>query len=149
EIIKSFKEYAIYLSKVGFSCYSEYIDFLSLQIILGFDDTYIDTPQDYNDDLAKILYGYINGSNYELTGNLYEREYYSVFVDYCNEKLTFTDLMNYVSNRWYISSIGFYWFDSHKKDLDVYTGYWCYVASAVIRVKEDYGKITDEYSYII
>ena len=149
EILKSFEEYAIYVSKVGFSCYSEYVDFLSLQIILAFRDVMIDVPQEYNDDLAKILNGYINESNYELTGYLYESRYYSVFVDYCKDKLTFTDFMNYVSNKWYTLSMGFYWFDSHKKDQDVYTGYWCYVASAAIRVKGDESKINEGYPYII
>ena len=149
EILKSFKEYAIYISEAGFSCYSEYIDFVSLQIILDIKDILIDVPQEYNDDLAKILNGYLKGSDFELTGYLYESRYYSVFMDYCNDKLTFADLMNYVSNKWYTLSMGFYWFNSHEKDQDVYTGYWCYVASAAIRVKGDQSKINEGYPYII
>lgn len=152
DIIKikaSFVEYAECVYAAGYSCYSEYIDFLSLQIILGIKDVSIEAPKEYDDDLSRILNAYIHDSNYELTGYLYETRYYSVFADYCKGSLTFAELMDYVTNKWYLSSLGFYWFDSHLKDFDVYTGYWCYIASAVIRIKGDYGKVRDGDCYIV
>lgn len=149
KIKKCFEEYAECVYAAGFSCYSEYIDFLSLQIILGINDISIDPPQDYNDDLSKILNAYINGSKVELTGYLYEPRYYSVFADYCKGNLTFIELMDYVARKWYVSSMDFYWFDSHLKNYDVYTGYWCYIASAVIRIKGDFNKISEGDRYIL
>ena len=148
--IKScFEEYAMCVHKAGFSCYSEYIDFLSLQIILDIKDIFIVIPKEYDDDLSRILHNFIDKSNNELTGHLYDDRYYSKFVEYCNGDLTFDELMDYVTKKWYKSSMGFYWYDSHLKDYDVYTGYWCYVASAVIKIKDDYGRVSDGTSYII
>lgn len=149
KIASSFKEYAECMYVAGFSSYSEYIDFLSLQVILDVKDLSIDAPQNFVDDLTQILISYINGSEYELTGKLYEERYYSVFAKYYDGKLSFIDLMDYVNTKWYMSSLGFYWFDSHLKDHDVYTGYWCYVASAIIRIKGDYNKINDDDRYIV
>ena len=149
KIKASFEEYAEYMFVAGFSSYSEYVDFLSLLIILDIKDCSIDAPQEYMDDLSQILIAFIKDTDCELTGKLYEERYYSVFVDYFNGKMSFIDLMNYVDKKWYSSSLGFYWFDSHLKDTDIYTGYWCYVASAIIRIKGDYTKINDEDCYII
>lgn len=149
KIRNSFKAYAEYIFVAGFSCYSEYIDFLSLQIILGIEDLSIDAPKEYADDLSQILTSHINGSNYELTGNLYEEHYYSIFADYYNGKLNFIELMDYVNKKWYSSSLGFYWFDSHLNNNDVYTGYWCYIASAIIRIKGDYNKVEDTDCFIV
>lgn len=149
KIERSFEEYAEYMYIAGFSCYSEYIDFLSLQIILDIEDLMVDTPQQYVDDLSNILTAHLNGLDCELTGNLYEKRYYSFFVDYYEGKHSFSDLMDYVNKKWYPSSLGFYWYDSHLKDYEVYTGYWCFIASAVVRIKGDYNKISERDYYIV
>ena len=57
--------------------------------------------------------------------------------------------MDYVSHKWFTSSVNMYWFGSHLRDDDTYVGYWNYVASALIRVRGDYDKLTENDRFIV
>ena len=148
-IKNSFEEYAECLNQVGFSSYSEYIDFLSLQLILGIEDVSIDAPSEFDDDLIKILKASIAKEQPTLTDTLNYPEYYGVFKDYYLGNIGFNELMYYIDNKWYWSSKEFYWFQSHMREDDIYVGYWCYIASAVIRIKGDYERLRETERYIV
>ncbi len=148
-ITASFEEYAECILVTGFSSYSEYVDFLSMQIILGVDDISIVAPVEYSDDLVCILSNYISNKDNVLTGHLCFPDYYGVFKDYGINSIGFNQLMDYMSNKWYTSSVNMYWFGSHLRDNDTYVGYWNYVASALIRVRGDYDKLTEEDRFIV
>ena len=145
----SFREYAEYKNVVGFFSYAEYIDFLSLEIIFGIDDCYIADPKEYDDDLSRILLNYIFDENKPLSGKMCFPEYYDIFRDYWSNSIRFSDLMDYVNNKWYNSSSSCYWYNSHIRENDTYTGYWCYIASALIRIKGDYDRINIGDSFIV
>lgn len=148
-IKNSFEEYAECLNQVGFSSYSEYIDFLSLQLILGIEDVSIDAPSEFDDDLIKILKASIAKEQPTLTDTLNYPEYYGVFKEYYLGNIGFNELMDYIDNKWYWSSKEFYWFQSHMREDDIYVGYWCYIASAVIRIKGDYERLRETERYIV
>ena len=148
-ISDSFSEYATYLIKKGFSSYSEFVDFLSLQIILDLPADSVISPKDYVDDLTCFFTNFLFKENEPITGKLYSSEYYKIFYDYCIGDVGFEELIKYVNNDWYFASRDFYWFNSHRSISNTYAGYWCYVASAVIRIKGDYNKIIESDKYIV
>lgn len=146
----SVEEYADYLMISGFSSYSEYIDFLALLIIVGIqDELSIPVPSDYDDDLTRLYISYLSKDEYSLTGSLKYPDYYEVFRDYCTGVLGLDELLDYMNDRWYSSSREFYWFDSHLRNDNTYTGYWCYVASAALRINGDYERIAESTKYIV
>ena len=146
----SVEEYAYYSTTNGFSSYSEYVDFLALLIIVGIqEEICIPVSSDFDDDLTRILNAYISKQDYSLTGHLCYPEYYEVFRDYSTGILNYDELISYVNEKWYRSSMGFYWFDSHLRNDNTYTGYWCYVASAALRIKKDYERVTENTKYIV
>ena len=150
DIKKAVEEYANYLSITGFSSFSQYVDFLSLLIIVGIhEEVYIPVPQQYDDDISRILNNYISGKNEPLNGVLLFPDYYGIFRDYCSGEVVLNELLDYVENKWYGSSEELYWFNSHLKSTDTYAGYWCYIASAVLKIKDQLSIVPDDAKYII
>lgn len=148
-IVSSFEKYAECLLVTGFSSYSEYVDFLSLQIILDISDVSIETPVDFDDDLTRLLNNYINKEDKPLAGFLCYPDYYEVFKNYLLGEIDFNELIDYVNNKWYSASVDFFWFGSHLREDNTYAGYWSYIASSSIRVKGDYEKISDGTYFIV
>ena len=149
-IRNSVEEYAYYLTSSGFSSYSEYVDFLALLIIVGIkEEICIPVSSDYDDDLTRIFNSYISQEEPSLTGSLCYPEYYGFIRDYCTGILSLDELISYVDEKWYRSSMGFYWFDSHLRNDNTYTGYWCYIASAALRIKGDYERIPETTKYVV
>ena len=146
----SVEEYADYLMTSGFSSYSEYVDFLALLIIVGIKEKIcVPIPSDYDDDLTRLFRSYISQEELLFTGSLCYPEYYGFIRDYCTDVLGLDELISYVNEKWYRSSMNFYWFDSHLRNDNTYTGYWCYVASAALRIKGDYERISETTKYIV
>ena len=146
----SVEEYAYYSTTNGFSSYSEYVDFLALLIIVGIkEEICIPVSSDYDDDLTRIFNSYISQEEPSLTGSLCYPEYYGFIRDYCTGILSLDELISYVDEKWYRSSMGFYWFDSHLRNDNTYTGYWCYIASAALRIKGDYERIPETTKYVV
>ena len=148
-LVSDFMKYAGCIFQVGFSSYSECVDFYSLAVILGVKDFYIPIPSEYNDDLINILVSYVKDEEPKLHNKLNYRDYYGLFVEYFLGNKSLDDLINYVNDGWYQSSVDFYWFNSHLKNDDVYAGYWCYVASALLIIKHDYEKIDKLVRYFV
>lgn len=144
------EDYAEYLMICGFSSYSEYVDFLALQIIVGIqEELCISVPADYDDDLTKLLNSYLSKKDYSLTGNLCFPEYYGVYRDYCLDIISLDELISYVNEKWYNASRDLYWFNSHQRDDNTYTGYLNYVASAIIRMKNDCVNVNNNQYYLV
>lgn len=61
--------------------------------------------------------------------------YYIIFLDYLYNRVALSELVDYVLNEWYQASAELSWYDSHLSKENVFVGYWCWVAAAVIRMK--------------
>ncbi len=148
-ILSSFRDYAYHLNIAGLSSYSEYVDFLSLQVILGVDDCSIAVPKEFEDDLSIVMENYICKGKKPLSNHLCFPDYYKIFLDYYLGNISFNVLIDYVQHKWFLKSAMFPWFNSHNREDDTYTGYWCFVASALIRMKNEYVRISENDRFIV
>ena len=132
ELKETFNEYLAMVKGVSQLSYSECVDIVAICIMLDISiDSLSDIKafDDETDDLIKLLIGLD-----DLTGDLKFPEYYKPFYEYLMQKSTYEDFVGYVENEWYNSSEDFYWFDSHKNENDTYTGYWCWLAAACLKI---------------
>lgn len=148
KISSSFRLYTSYVLETGFSGYSDYVDCLSLAIILN-EDFVFPIPPEYDDDLTRVLDSIVRGVSVSAVGNLLYPDIYGAFYEYFIDKVNFKDMIKFVNTGWYHATGGMYWHDRHKKENNTYSGYWCYVASALIRIKKDDALVSDNDKYIV
>lgn len=136
-----FVQYLNALEKCGVSSYTELVDVLSLMIL--FEMREIDLKKlringRYEDPLVKELENYIkNSENLDEvnSGELRYPEYYNSFYQYLCDGIPTDELISYMEYEWYPSSKGLPWYDSHMSDENIYAGYWCWLAAAVLKIK--------------
>lgn len=138
EMMSSFKEYLSWASISRISNYAEYVDMLSLSIL--FDIPYEDIKgildqQQFGDALTECLIDYLRTGFYVIkqSVDLQFSKAYDAFTDFLAEKNVeeFNDFMN---NKWYDLNQDAYWYDSHKSKENIYAGYWCWLAAAVLKM---------------
>lgn len=87
--------------------------------------------------MTEFLRGFLkNGEILNTESKLLYADYYIVFYQYATGQTDFTEFSAYMNNRWYDSNEAMYWYDSHKKKEDVYTGYWCWLAAALMKIRK-------------
>lgn len=113
--------------------YAESVDALSLAILLDVDLKYLKNMLQNNllDGLIETLLSYpvIN------VDKLKYPEYYQPFFDYLSDKIDDIEFDKYMLNEWYASNKEFAWCDSDQGTNDTYTGYWCWIAAACLKLK--------------
>jgi hypothetical protein len=131
EITRVVKEYIGIVNEAGIRSYSDYVDILSLSIVFEIPVGKVaDYPQ-YEDGITK----YLKSGDISKIDNLKYADFYGTFADYITGKISTEEFSSYMENKWYSTCEEFYWFDAHKSKEDVYTGYWSWLATAIIKKK--------------
>lgn len=132
EIKTVVSEYIKILSEIKVSSYSEYIDAVSMSIIFDIDITDKSLAENYmNDRVVNMLLNSDNNNN-----DFYPSEY-KVFSDYLEDKISTSELKKYMSENWYYTCKDLYWYNSHLSDEKTYSGYWCWIAGACLKLKNE------------
>ena len=149
EISSAVKEF---LKNVGSgSSYNEIVDALSLAVLFNIKSKDIsDLMSNKNsDDLLVVELKKAIDKKYDGTANsLKHAKQYKTFYDMLTANVTIDDLNKYVDSKWYSTCRGRSFYDTHKKDNDTYSGYWCWVAAAVLKISTDASKrknVSDKY----
>jgi hypothetical protein len=59
----------------------------------------------------------------------------SYFCDFIDDKIKKNEFIEFMDNQWYDTCKDCSFYDSHKNDQKTYTGYWCWLAAAIIKMK--------------
>lgn len=147
QINNIFKKYVSAICQCDDIDYAELADILSLSIILkvNVDDVIKkECIKPLKDELISYLLSFIEEYSYESKELLYE-QYYRIFMDYALEKVSTQDFLYYIENEWYDSSKQFSWYNNHESKENVYVGYWCWLAAALIKLQ---GGVVKDSKYI-
>lgn len=139
EIKRITEEYLKTLTVCQVSDYEEMVDVLSLVYLLDFsniDISYLLNFNVFDDGLVLTLKNFIGGNRSVDTTSLKYPDYYSPFYKYISNRMSFESFANYMNNNWYVSSKESYWYGSHLSDQNIYPGYWCWLAAAMLKAKE-------------
>ena len=122
-----------YICKI--SSYNEMINYLSLAIIfdINIPKSILDMNE-YDDALVDWLKGFWDKTRAKNTALTFP-ENYKVFYDFISNKIKKDDFKQYMDEEWYESCKEFAFFNSHELDSKTYSGYWCWIAAAIIKIK--------------
>ena len=139
EVRKTFDAYLEHIGKSKISSYADYVDMLSLLVIFNVDTSKLRGLKSEgvkNDALMQSLLSHIvkKASDKKISVLAYP-DTYSSFYDFLEEKISEKELLDFVSTKWYASCKDVYWYDSHKSKENTYAGYWCWLAAAVLKIK--------------
>ncbi len=139
ELQKAYRKYLGFLACAGAADYAEYIDVLSMAIVLdvSLDDSMgILEECEFSDGLTGLLAGYIRNRKIGQEGEplLYE-DYYKIFQEYLIGNCKIAKLREYMEQEWYQASKEFAWYGSDESPEDIYTGYWCWLAGACVKIR--------------
>ncbi|MCC8051410.1 MAG: DUF1910 domain-containing protein [Clostridiales bacterium] len=137
-IKKTYDDYISCVKACGVCDYAEFIDMLSLAVLFQVDyETVKELVRvEWSDSLTEILCEYLGKERDQATeSKLLYTDYYTPFYQYATGKSDLVDFSTYISNEWYDSNKDMYWYDSHKKKEDVYAGYWCWLAAALMKIR--------------
>ena len=140
ELTSIFLKYTEVLKVAGIRSYSDMVDLLSIGILLDcqIDKDWLSEVKQFDDALTINLKRVLNKENvreHSDSGELKYPKYYKIFLDYLYNKITLPQLEDYVLNEWYKESSELSWYDSHLSKENVFVGYWCWVAAAVVKGK--------------
>ena len=137
EIITDVNELFNYVCEV--SSYNDMINYLSLAIVFDIDKKRLKSIlqcKTYDDILISELKGYILGEKKEYDNLLLKySDHYKLFCDFIDEKIEKSEFIEFMDNQWYDTCKDCSFYDSHKNDKKTYTGYWCWLAAAIIKMK--------------
>ena len=137
QLAETFAKYIELADRLPVSDYAEFTDSLSLMILFDYSECEnLLNTQKFNDSLTLKLKEFIRGKNYTpLKKSLAYPEYYGIFDGYLNNETSLNDFTEYMEKKWYESCREFSFYDTHKSPENVYTGYWCWLGSAVLKMK--------------
>lgn len=125
-------KYIRILSEIKVSSYSEYIDAVSMSIIFDIDLDDKSIAENYmNDRVVNML---LNNDN---TNTVFYPSEYNVFIDYLEDKIKSSELKKFISDDWYNNCKDLYWYNSHMSEEKIYSGYWCWIAGACLKLKNE------------
>lgn len=146
EIALSFGKYLEALEKCGISAYAEMADVLSLAILLGCpreDMKKTLANPEFDDALILALKRYIIAGVVEVPGasekGLRFEDEYRAFLSYLvsEGEDAARKFVAYIEEKWYPSCSNMSWYDGHKSRENIYAGYWCWPAAALLKMKGD------------
>ncbi len=141
DIRATFAEYMDFISETTIDSYEEYTTILSWIILLDYGRNqlkFLKKVPSVEDGLTQVLESYINDSVLIAnTDSLIFSDEYKPFFDYVLNRTDIQSFIYFLKNDWYSSCREKYWFDSHKSKEDVYAGYWCWLAGAIVKIRND------------
>lgn len=126
------------LSECSITEYAELVDVLSLAILFNMKSTEIkkiNYDTSFHDKLVLSLKKQIDGETQLLDTKLIYPNYYGIFYQYLSGGVNREEFLDAINTKWYAASCEFAWHDSHKGKGDTYVGYWCWLAGAILKIK--------------
>ena len=133
ELLSSFNAYIDQLLLVQDASYDEVVNAIAINIVLdaGRETDLCNLASNNEKDiLIDALLG-LSGGDEQL---LYKSNY-EIFYQFLTETISEEDFMRYIINEWYSSCKELYWYDSLNSDSDTYVGYWCWIAAAILKIR--------------
>lgn len=152
-ISDTFNVYLDYLKLTKVSDYAETIDVLSLAILTNVDYNSVKSvlKPEFSDSLTIALEDYLKGGSVEIqTQELkFPSQYFHLweFLKF-KEDTDIFEIVSYVSSKWYNSCKDMYWYDTHNSDENIYVGYWCWLAAAIIKISGKHLNNDSSYRYL-
>lgn len=134
ELIKSFNTYIDYMLLAKDVSYDELVNAAAIDIFLNSarkKELSVLSSISEKDALSDALLGIPREDEY-----LLYKANYEVFYKFLNDAISKEDFIKYITDEWYASCKDLYWYDSLKSESDTYVGYWCWLAAAILSLKE-------------
>lgn len=134
-----FRVYLKHLSQSRISSYYEIVVIISLAILFDITKSEIEFIFDeshYDDSLIKTLKVFIDTGKITVSDNVLFYEEYRSFYDYISDEINLADFQVFMNNEWYSTCKDLYWFDNLKSKQAIYTGYWCWLGAALLKMKK-------------
>lgn len=132
EVKSIFLEFLENTKNSGELTYNNGVDTLSLAIIFDSDVSFIYNKIVDKDDVIKFLYEFACNKTIIYVNECMFSDIYLEFINVIktkNEDL----LIKYMQDDWYHNNINTSWYDSHNLTSEVYCGYFCFIAVAIIK----------------
>lgn len=136
ELERVFNEYLNVLNEIKTEEYAEYADAIAIGILLDIDIKELKSikgNENLNDGFILALTNYPDISKKTLN----YADYYQPFFDFLSGKSSRDSFIKYMASSWYESNKEFAWYDSDKSTEDIYTGYWCWIAAACLKLRKE------------
>ena len=119
--------------------YNGVIDAYSLAILFDVSQmcTALTAQQRYHDFLIDTLAQQFDKGNAIITRDKPFFQEYQPFADYLNGQMSKEKFLQYIEEDWYGSCVDRAWYESDKNPNAVYTGYWCWLGAAVLKLKNE------------
>lgn len=133
DLCTAFNTYIDQLLLAKDALYDELINAIAIDIVLDAGrrkDLCILALDNENDILTDTLLG-ISGESKQLS----YKSNYEPFYKFLTDAISTDDFIRYINDEWYSACKDFYWYDSLKSDNETYVGYWCWLAAAILKVK--------------
>lgn len=119
--------------------YNEVIDAYSLAILFGVSQmcTALTVQKRYHDILIDTLAQYFDKGKAIITQDKPVFQEYQPFADYLSGRMNKDKFLRYIEEEWYGSCVNRAWYESDKNPNAVYTGYWCWLGAAVLKLKSE------------
>ena len=129
-------KYLSTLNEVKITDYREMIDALAFGILFpNHNLENIMQTEMFDDALVCQMKDYILKGTYSKQDAIVKfPEQYQVFYKYLNGDICVAEFLEYMENKWYDTCKESAFYDTHKNANEVYVGYWCWVAAAVLKM---------------
>lgn len=120
--------------------YNEMINYLSFAILFDISGSNLDAiidNEEYDDPLVGKLKAYFCEKQGAHSDALLYPNYSKPFFDFLNNVIDLKTFIKYIDEEWYDSCKDLYFYDSHKNSNQTYTGYWCWLAAAILKMKSE------------
>ncbi len=119
--------------------YSGVIDAYSLAILFDVSQlcTALTVQNRYHDILIDTLAQYFNKGKAIITRDKPTFQEYQPFADYLSGQMNKDEFLRYIEEEWYGSCVDRAWYESDKNPNAAYTGYWCWLGAAVLKLKNE------------
>lgn len=145
ELRRIFDDYLESLNNTSILDYGELVDIISIGILLDTDIKNTINKCDLSLKKDGLVEALLNDGKIGTMPLLFE-EYYSPFYKYLKKEKDISYLEAYMENSWYSNSSEFSWYDSDASKENVYVGYWCWIAAAVVKLRGD--KVNNKNNYL-
>lgn len=139
DLVTQFKVYLSHIIVNGCSGYYEYLTLLSLVILFDIKESGISNILEdvrFDDSLVQIFKNYIKNNKIVISDFRLKYDNYKKFLGYLTDKVDFPDFCDFIENTWYSTCSDLYWYNNLKSKQNTYTGYWCWIGAAVLKMKK-------------
>ena len=127
--------------KDSMESYVDLIWYISLGVLFNIASKEIDILEKmilpkYKEDMLVCYFMKYLKKNYKSGKTYFMKNPYELLDDLINDRLdNISDFIREYLKKWYKAHNQLYWYDSNKKDSNLYFGYWSFELAAIIKIK--------------